>query len=226
MRQQKHRARGLFRAGRVGIAALGLSAALGMSGCAAAQVAQTAEEPPAVNGAIGKLGKIALRDASLVYPAQTNGIYAKGSDVELAMTVINRKSADDKLVKVSSKDASDAAYEGSRVVPGNGTLVVGMPAQAGAGGAQPTESAAATSAVDSAQDEQSIGHARVVLRDTTVPIRSGQDLKITFTFEKAGSVTMSVPVATPTHPRESGGESGKGPTQTGHPGQGGPIAGN
>lgn len=233
MRKQKHRARGFFRAGRVGLVAVGLGAALGMTGCAAAQVAQTAQEMPAVNGAVGQVGKIALRDASLVYPAQTNGVYAKGSDVELELTIVNRKPTDDKLVKVSSKAASSTAYEGSRVVPGSGTLVVGMPAQAGTEGAQPSESAAAaTSAVESARDENSNGHARIVLRDITVPVRSGQDLRVTFTFREAGSVTLSMPVATPTHPRDSGGksesgkpESGKGASQTGHPGEGGPADG-
>lgn len=211
MRQQKYRVRGFSRAGRVGVVAFALGAALGMTGCATGQLAQTAQQLPAVNGGMGQTGKVAIRNASLAYPVETDGVYAKGSDVELALTIVSQNTADDKLVKVSAKVASDVVYEGSRTVPGGGSLVVGAPARVGEGGAQPTES------TTSAPDLDGAAHARIVLQDTTVPVRSGQDINVTFTFKQAGSVTVNMPMANPPYDagaRESGGGSGS--EQGGH----------
>lgn len=187
MRQQEQRTRSFSRVGRAGVVALGVGVVLGMAGCSAGQVAQTAQEQPAVNGSLGQTGKIAIRDASLVYPDQTKGVYAKGSDIELAMTIVSRKQHDDKLVKVSSESARDVAVKGSRVIPGNDTVVVGKPAHAGKGGASPED----------LSGKPETGHMRIVLRDTTLPVRSGQTLSVTFTFEEAGSISMEMPMATP-----------------------------
>src|SRR5699024_12305151 len=96
-----------------------------MTGCSAGQVAQTAQELPAVNGAVAHTGKIVINDATLAYPQTTQGVYAKGSDIELALTIVNNAASDDELVDVSSDTASEVLIEGSTTIPARGELGVG-----------------------------------------------------------------------------------------------------
>src|SRR5699024_5047608 len=171
-----------------------------MTGCAAGQVAETAEELPAVNGAMAHTGKVVVSNGTLAYPETTQGVYAKGSDIKLAVTLVNSGSADDELVGVSSTAASDVLLEGSTTIPSDGKLIVGGSEDAddaaeSADGAQVDDDGDAVADGEAAKDENS--GARIVLRDTTLPVRSGQSLPVTFTFADAGKVTTEFPIANP-----------------------------
>lgn len=166
-----------------------------MTGCAAGQVAETAEELPAVNGAQASTGDVTINNAELVYPEKTSGVYAKGSDIELALTIANTGDVDDKLVDVSSDAASDVTVKGDKSVPSGGTLVVGDPGAANAAGNAGDESAEAQNSDKG--DEEQLGHARIALRDTTRPVKPAYELPVTFEFAEAGSVTAELPVANP-----------------------------
>lgn len=186
----------MSRVGRAGLAVLGVGAVLTMTGCAAGQVAETAEEPPAVNGAVAQTGKITISDASLVYPDKTKGVYAKGSDIELALSISNSANTDDKLVDVASKAASDVTVKGDASVPSGGKLVVGDPGGSNAAGDSAADSDESQDGDDADDgDDEQLGHARVALRDTTRPVKPGYSLPVTFTFAEAGSVTTELPVA-------------------------------
>jgi len=238
--QQKHRVRGISRVGRAGVAALGIGAVLGMTGCSAGQVAQTAQELPAVNGAVAHTGKIVINDATLAYPQTTQGVYAKGSDIELALTIVNNAASDDELVDVSSDTASEVLIEGSTTIPARGELVVGTPG--GSAASYDSNSEPQSQGDDEQGDDESTaknnsdaaedGVTRIALQDTTRPVRSGQMMPVTFTFADAGSVTTQLPVSNPGHDagrltelpnadegtqRTATAESGGGGTSTGAP---------
>jgi len=233
--QQKHRVRGISRVGRAGVAALGIGAVLGMTGCSAGQVAQTAQELPAINGAVAHTGKIVINDATLAYPQTTQGVYAKGSDIELALTIVNNAASDDELVDVSSDTASEVLIEGSTTIPARGELVVGTPGGSAAShdsNSEPQSQDGDASSAKNTSDAAEDGTTRIALQDTTRPVRSGQMMPVTFTFADAGSVTTQLPVSNPGHDagrltelpnadegkqRTASAESGGGGTATGKP---------
>lgn len=244
MMQHGQRARrssgGWFRTGPL---VLGLGAALAVAGCGAGQITQMDHQMPAVNGALAQADKLVIRDATLVYPVRTEGVYRKGSDAELALTIINRSGTDDKLTNVSADAAKGATVTGSRVIVAGSSLVIGKPGEAGSGGAEakssstaeptqpggssapsesgsPSETAPPASSAGQSQsttaqpsgpaevptnsaqsapgaEDKPVGHARIVLNDLTRQLRSGMTIRVTFTFEDAGPITLDLPIAIP-----------------------------
>jgi copper(I)-binding protein len=117
---------------------LGLAAALGMAGCGVGQVTQTDSMLPAVNGTLGQVGQIAIRNAMLAYPHEGN--YAQGGDAPLVLTIVNRGGTDDQLVDVSSPLATEVEVQGDRNLPAGTALAVGTPDEE-ADGAAPSSAA-------------------------------------------------------------------------------------
>jgi copper(I)-binding protein len=131
-------------------AALGFVAALGIVGCSAGQVAQTAAMEPAVNGNSAQVGDIALRDVLVSYPDGEH--YETGDDAPLLLTIINSGGTDDELVGVSSP-AGEVELIGNPSLPGRTALQVVLPGENPAASTeQPTsaESSAPSSAPSSA----------------------------------------------------------------------------
>jgi copper(I)-binding protein len=164
-----------------GVAALGVAATVLLSGCGAGQISQTAMQQPAINGTNVWVGQptygIALRNLHLRAP-QTADYVEPGTDVELIFVAING-SADqpDKLVSITSEFGT-VSVTGKTEVPANGSLVVGAP----------DGQISALEAVDVADAAE----AKVTL---TKPITNGINYDFTFTFEKAGSSTIAVPIS-------------------------------
>jgi copper(I)-binding protein len=75
-----------------------------LAGCAAGQIAQTAQQRPTVDGQEAQVGPIAIRYAALEYP--DNGVYEQGSTARLRMVVVNTGDASDTLTSVRSTAAS------------------------------------------------------------------------------------------------------------------------
>ncbi|WHT19866.1 hypothetical protein N8J89_01950 [Crossiella sp. CA-258035] len=219
-------------------AALGLGIALAVTGCGAGMQSQTAIQVAAVNGASGKVGAIEIRDAQFAFPAQHK--YPAKSNPSLLISLINSGAQDDQLVAITS-DATSAPAE----VKGGNTIPAGFVLRAEAneaehgtassgsatptstsGSATPTSGAAtstsatptsATSPSTSAADTSKlkVGSVMITLVGLKRELWPGQTIPVTFSFAKAGSVTLQVPIAADEKPRTAQ------PTTGGHGGSGG-----
>ena len=61
---------------------LGIGAAIVVSGCSAGQITQTSTQVPAVNGSMGTVKQIAVRDVRLAFPAGKS-YFSKGESASL-----------------------------------------------------------------------------------------------------------------------------------------------
>ncbi|NYJ06091.1 copper chaperone PCu(A)C [Petropleomorpha daqingensis] len=185
-----------LRAATVGVL---LFSPLVITACSAGQVNQTSSQQRDKVGPSVEVGDLTLRGVQLAYP--TDGSYAPGEDAELQMSIVNSGTEDDALVGIKGTGFSEVRVTGSA----SGTV-----------SASPSGSAAATTTSAPAQATTS-GGARAL--DITIPAGSGvylgenaptvtlvslgqelapaQTMDLTFTFEKAGDVTIAVPVAVP-----------------------------
>lgn len=183
------------------LAAGALIAGLALSGCSSGQISQTANQEPAVNGTVDTIGNIALRNVFLRAP-QTSDYVEPGSDVELIFAAANSSpDVADKLVSITS-DVGTVTVSGDARIPASGVLLVGDPDGVDAlGSLERDDSATATVAL-------------------TEPISNGLTYDFTFTFEKAGTTTFTVPISAGEVPRRDGepvsGGSGGGHDTGGH----------
>lgn len=150
-----------------------------LTGCGAGQISQTADQASAVNGNAANVKNIALRNVYL--QASQNGDFLQPGRILPLYFVAANNSVDvnDKLVSITS-DTGTVALTGDAAIPAGAALVVGGGGQAGAM-ANPAGEAAPPSA-------------QVTL---TQPVTNGLSYKFTFTFEKAGSTTVAVPLSAP-----------------------------
>ena len=153
-----------------------LLAALALGGCSAGTVTQTDTIVSGADGAVGHLGPIQIADVSLVAgPPQT---VPAGAEVPLRATIVNQGATEDRLVSVSSPYATSVRQEGQTVIPaGNVIRIVGdEPGPVGAPN----------------PDARQSGSMRLVLQGVTQQLYAGPTYPVTFTFEKAGTVTVPV----------------------------------
>lgn len=186
---------------------LGVVTAIMVGGCGAGQITQTSTQVAAVDGAAGTVGQIAVRDAAIVFgPSNTAAIHPAGGDAALQLSIVNFGATTDKLVGASSPVARTVTIDGNPTISEGRSLIVdGGGANAAAA---PTVTAApaggpATPVADAipTPDAQGDTSAQMVLTGLTQDIRSGLTYPVIFTFERAGVVTVQVPVANPTTPR-------------------------
>jgi len=156
-------------AASAGLAAFGLI----LTGCGTGQISQSAGQEAAVNGTAATVKNIALRNVHIL-AVQTSDFLQPGTTVPL-LFVASNESADvnDKLVSVTS-DIGSIALAGDSAIPAQGLLVVGAGNQA-----EPMGAAAAPAA-------------EVTLAK---PITNGLTYNFTFTFDKAGTTTVAVPIS-------------------------------
>jgi copper(I)-binding protein len=209
---------------------LALAAALVLTGCGAGQIAQTAGQEPAVNGAYAQAGALAIRDAALQFPPNGEA-YTAGSPASLMLTIVNETGQDDELLGVTSDAASGAVIQGSKIIVSRNSLVVTPSKQTGATGgdaasvtstpsspASPTSPATTSSGsgtsapasstttttststsapVTTSSAPVAVGKASIVLQGLKQAVWPGQNVRVTFTFRDAGSVTVDLPIASP-----------------------------
>ncbi|PZS02717.1 MAG: hypothetical protein DLM56_11235 [Pseudonocardiales bacterium] len=151
----------------------------GVAGCAAGQVAETANELSAVGGSEGQVGQMALRNVSIAYPP--TGKYEPGGTARLNFALVNEASGTDRLVSVSTPVASSVTGTGGSQSGGLDIAVGPLSSvqTAGTGG-----TAAASGPI-------------VVLHGLRQTLRSGEPVQITFRFARAGSLTLDAIVASP-----------------------------
>lgn len=149
-----------------------------LTGCSAGQIAQTASSVSTVDGTTANVGTIALRDIALAYPEE--GVWQPGDDVRLEFVAVNGAPLDsDSLVSVSSP-----VFGGDSA--GASDLPVELPAS--------TDVSFYGSGV------------RLELTGLTESLRPTVRVPVTFTFQVAGEVTVSVPVGVPQDVVESDAE--------------------
>lgn len=107
----------------LGITAAILTAVLALTGCAAGQISQTADEVSAVDGASGTVGYLGVRNVLLATPEKLS--YPKGSDASLLLWISNTSQQADTLASVSSTAAASVQITGTPQIGAQSLLEVG-----------------------------------------------------------------------------------------------------
>lgn len=166
-----------FRPTRVALVAGAVAGALALAGCGAGQIAQTAEQQSAVSGASATAQHIEIRNAEIEYPvggSQGPTAYAAGSSAPVTMTIANDDDLPDRLVSASSPAASSVQITGDTTVPPHGALIASTTP-----GGTPS----------------SIGvPIAVTLQGLSQDVSPGLSYPLVLVFERAGSVTVDLPV--------------------------------
>ena len=90
-----------------------------LAGCGAGQVAHTAEIQSVVDGAVARIGDIAILDAQFLYtgPIPGDEVYPVGANAPMHLTIVNSGDTPDRLVRVSSPIAASGVVVGPTTVP-------------------------------------------------------------------------------------------------------------
>lgn len=156
-------------AASAGLAACGMI----LTGCGSGQISQVADQEAAVNGMSANAKDIALRNIHLLAD-QSSGFLQPGKVVPLVFVAANNSAdVDDKLVSITS-DVGTVALSGDGAIPAGRALVVAPKGETEAMGSAAPAAAAVT---------------------LSKPITNGLSYPFTFTFEKAGSTTVPVPLS-------------------------------
>lgn len=122
---------------RVTLVAVAVATTVALAGCAAGQVAQTANQANSATGATVTVNGIAIRDAQITFPeapagAESAAVYRAGGSAPVEMYVINQSTESDRLVSASSPVAGSVTVEGETDLPAGTMMVVG--GESGTGG--------------------------------------------------------------------------------------------
>ena len=168
------------------LAAGGLIGAVALAGCSAGQVSQTSMQQSAVDGNQAVINNVALRNVR-IQALQTGDFLRPGATVDLVLVVVNQSpDVTDKLVGITT-DIGKVTVTGDPTLPAGGTLFVGAP------------NGQNKKAVDAVEDADAV-KATVALAK---PITNGLNYNFTFDFEKAGRVSVAVPISAPEGPRQN-----------------------
>ena len=192
------------RIGRIAIGLLAVCATLTTSACAAGRHASTAKESPAVDANAATIGRMELRGVAIAAPSGVS--YASGSTAELLFVVVNTGQQPDTLTSVTTQSAggvSVAQASGSASASGSESATT-SPTGSASGSASASASGSASAAAFTpveipAGERRSFGVGDTVdyhltLSGLTQQLFGGSSIRVTFTFAKAGSATITVPV--------------------------------
>jgi copper(I)-binding protein len=164
-----------LRAATMGVLLLSPAA---LSACSAGQVTQTATQDRDKVGASARLDGITLRAVTLEHPG--GGTYDAGDDAAVRMAIVNTGSESDTLVSVEGEGFAEAEITGAR------------PEDGGSGGRPSEIEIPAGQTVYVGEDDL-----EVTLNDLDEELGTGQRVELVLTFENAGEVTVTAPVANP-----------------------------
>jgi hypothetical protein len=168
------------------LAAGGLIGAVALTGCGTGQLSQTAMQQSAVDGNQAVVNNVALRNVRIL-ALQTGDFLRPGATVDLALVAVNQSpDITDKLLGITT-DIGKVTVTGDPTLPASGVLFIGP---------RSGQHKKAADAVESADSVK----ATVALAK---PVTNGPNYEFTFTFEKAGSVTVAVPISAPESPRQN-----------------------
>lgn len=182
----------------VAAVALAAGATLGLAGCGAGQISQTANQASAINGNHADVGPIALRNVHVLYPDSQEYTNKIGGKAVLSFVAANNSaSRPDKIEKITTDNATITITPQSRTeIPGGGALVAAAKTPAPADQLQSADDPEATPVL-------------VELTNLKADVSPGLTVPVTFTFEKAGDVTLQVPVDAGDSVRHESDKSGK-----------------
>ncbi|UMB72082.1 hypothetical protein MKK62_02300 [Mycobacterium paraterrae] len=153
--------------------------AVALAGCGAGQISQTAMQQSAVDGNQATVKNVALRNVH-IRAVQTGDYLRPGTNVDLVLVAVNQSpDITDKLVGITT-DIGKVTVTGDPTLRPSGVLFVGQNGQ----------SKKADDAVES-------GDAVKATIALSKPITNGPNYNVTFNFEKAGSVSVAVPISAP-----------------------------
>jgi copper(I)-binding protein len=101
---------------------LATTTALVLSGCAAGQISQTADQVAAIDGANGTAGPIGVRDVRLA--SSSDNSWPAGSDIPVKMWLTNSSLSADTLTSATSPGAASVTIEGKGVVNAQSLLEI------------------------------------------------------------------------------------------------------
>ncbi len=148
-----------------------------LSGCGAGQISQMATQEPAVNGNKVTINNVALRDVRM-QAVQTGDFLQPGKTVDLVAVAVNQSpDVADRLTGISS-DVGAVTIAGDGRLPAGGMLFIGTPdgPKVAPGPIEANNAVKATVAL-------------------AKPISNGLTYNFTFNFEKAGQVSLLVPIS-------------------------------
>ena len=161
------------------LAGLAAGAAIALAGCGAGQISQTAMQQSAVDGNQTSVKNVALRDVH-IRAVQNSDYLRPGTNVDLVLVAVNQSpDITDKLVGITT-DIGKVTVSGDPTLHPSGVLFVGQ-------NGQPKK------ADDAIEDADTV-KATIAL---SKPITNGPNYNVTFNFEKAGSVSIAVPISAP-----------------------------
>lgn len=161
-------------------AALGLGAVVALAGCSAGQVTETDTQVAAVNGGSGEVKDVAVRDATITFPSDAS-FYPAGASAPIELMLANQ-GPDDRLVSVSSPYAASATVSGETTLPRDSSL----------------QALGENERLNPGPDARIV---EISLQGLKQQIGPGVTIPVTFTFEKAGQVTVQVPLGADHSPR-------------------------
>lgn len=179
--------------------ALAAAAAISLSACSAGQITQTATQVAAVNGNYANQGDIALRNVHVLFPDSEEYSLEPGGTAALAFIAVNESESEpERLTRISTdyaKSVTIAGEVGGRVIDPQTSLGAGV---------------RAATVLDNPEDPTQL--ILVTLDDLSEGVRPGLTIPVTFTFAKAGDITVQVPVdagpRTERHESEKSGNEG------------------
>lgn len=163
---------------------------LALAGCG--QERPLESEPELLHGAGGvhaSVGEVLLRVVSIDEPGGT--LYAEGDTARLRLTLFNEAEQPDSLTSVTTPAASRTQLLVDRDCDGTAEVVGRIPL--------PAEALLRTPSV-AQPDGPEVDYRVDLLLDE--PVRSGLTVPVTFTFDRAGSTTVQVPVEQTDQPLE------------------------
>lgn len=214
-----------LRAAAVGVL---LIAPVALSACSAGQVNQTSAQSRDKVGATARIGNITLRQVELAFPS--GGSYAAGSDAVLNAAIVNEGDASDTLVSITGDGFAGVTVTGTgaqatfptggAAAAATGTSAAPTESATGTSGAEASGTETSGAATTTAAPLPSEGPSsdvgikipgntviylgqnapHVSLSDLSQSMNAAQAMKVTFTFQRAGAVTLEVLVASPSSP--------------------------
>ncbi|WP_448625608.1 hypothetical protein [Geodermatophilus sp. URMC 64] len=180
-----------LRAATVGVL---LFTPVALSACSAGQVNQTSTQLRDKVGPSAIVGDLELRAVQLAYP--TSGSYSAGDDAELNMAVVNDGAEDDALTGISGTGFERVRVTGSSTgtgAPASPTATTSAAPTSASGGQRALNiTVPADSTLFLGQNGPT-----VTLVGLSGELTPAQTIELTFTFQRAGDITLQVPVAVP-----------------------------
>lgn len=170
---------------------LAVAATLATSACAAGQRSETSEELPTLDGINADVGKVALRGLAVLTPDAAT--YPKGSNPQLRLVIVNNGPSTDQLTSVSSSISTGWGSYANQILfdddasPAPDATSTATPSTAG-------NPVTLTKGVRVSFGVPDADGRILALLKTTKTLYPGTEIAIHFTFAKAGSTTVEVPI--------------------------------